>query len=109
MPNFAAIGINPISVASVVINTGRNLTRGPSATASRKDRPSARSRLMNSTIRMLSETEMPTTNSIPINDMTLIGVPVIYRINKTPVNPGGTASKIRTGSRNERNCATKIR
>jgi len=109
VPSLAAIGISPISVAKVVIITGRNLTRGPSATASRNDRPSARSRLMNSTMRMLSETEMPTTNNIPIIDMTVMGVPVRYKTSRTPVNPGGTASRIRNGSRNERNCATRIK
>ena len=64
---------------------------------------------MNSTIRMLSETEMPTISSMPINDITLIGVPVRYRISSTPVSPGGTASRIRNGSTKDRNWATRIR
>ena len=39
-----------------------------------QSQPSARSRLMNSTIRMLSETEIPTTSSMPMSAITLIGV-----------------------------------
>ena len=105
----AAIGINPNSVASDVINTGRKRTRQANETASRSGRPSARSRLVNSTMRMLLETTMPTIITTPINDMTLSVVPVANRMISTPVKPVGTASKINSGSRNDLNCATRIK
>ena len=52
---------------------------------------------------------MPTIMTTPINDITLSVVPVAKRINKTPVSPVGTASKISSGSRNDSNWATRIR
>ena len=64
---------------------------------------------MNSTIRMLFDTTMPTIISTPISDCTFSVVPVSYSATSTPVSPVGTASRISSGSMNERNCATRIR
>ena len=108
-PSASAIGISPISVASDVINTGRNRTRHASDTASRNGRPSSRNRCVNSTIKMLFYATMPIIITTPINDITLIVVPVTNSSSKTPVNPVGTASKMSSGSRNDLNCATRIR
>ena len=52
---------------------------------------------------------MPTIISTPISDCTLSVVPVMNSATRTPVRPVGTASRIRNGSRNDRNCATRIR
>ena len=60
-------------------------------------------------MRMLLETTMPTIITTPISDMTLSVVPVAKRMINTPVNPVGTASKISNGSRNDLNCATRIK
>ena len=51
---------------------------------------------------------MPTIMTTPINDCTFSVVPLKYSVSRTPVSPGGTASKMRSGSRNERNEATRI-
>ena len=53
---------------------------------------------MNSTIRMLFDTTMPTIITTPISDCTLSVVPVRYSASSTPVRPGGTASRISSGS-----------
>src|SRR5262249_44716373 len=58
---------------------------------------------VNSTIRMLLETAMPVNMTTPISDMTFSVVPVIHRVRITPVTPGGTASRIRSGSITLRN------
>jgi hypothetical protein len=52
---------------------------------------------------------MPTIITTPISDMTLSGVPVNKESAARRSAPVGTASRIRNGSRNERNCATKIK
>ena len=109
VPSFSAIGNNPISVASEVISTGRNRIRQAWDTACRSGRPSARSRLVKSTIRMLFDTTMPTIITTPIKDMMFMVVPVANRMSSTPVTPVGTASRIRNGSTNDLSCATRIR
>ena len=52
---------------------------------------------------------MPTIITTPINDITFNVVPVSHRISNTPVSPVGMASRIRNGSRNDLNCATRIK
>ena len=52
---------------------------------------------------------MPTIISTPISDCTLSVVPVTNSATSTPVRPVGTASRISSGSVNDRNCATRIR
>ena len=83
-------------VASEVIRTGRRRTRQASATASRTAIPSSDQPGVNSTIRMLLETAMPTSITTPIRDMTLRVVPA-QRVRMTPARPGGTAMRIRNG------------
>ncbi len=77
-----------LSVASEVISTGRSRTRQASDTASRNGRPSSRSRLVNSTIRMLLETTMPTIITTPISDMTFSVVPVSQQDEQHSGQPG---------------------
>src|SRR5208282_4702116 len=109
VPSFMAIGSNPTTVAKEVTRMGRNWLRHARETASRNGRLSSRSRLVNSTMRMLLDTTIPTTITTPINDITLRVVPVTNSISNTPVNPVGTASKINSGSVNDLNCATRIK
>ena len=52
---------------------------------------------------------MPIIIITPISDMMLMVVWVISRNRITPVNPGGTASRMMKGSLNEANCAIRIR
>ena len=103
------MGMSPIRVASEVINTGRNRTRQARDTASRRGRPSARNRRVNSTMRMLLDTTIPTIITTPISDITLRVVPLVNNISSTPVRPVGTASKMSSGSAKDLNCATRIR
>jgi hypothetical protein len=58
---------------------------------------------------MLLDTTMPTIITIPISDMMLSVVPVAHSVSNTPVNPVGTASRIRKGSTKDLNCATRIK
>ena len=70
--------------------------------------PSRRKCRVNSTIRILFDTTMPTIITTPISDMTFSVVPVSNSVSNTPVKPVGTASRMINGSRNEANCATSI-
>ena len=103
------MGSNPMIVASDVISTGRSRTRHAIATASRTAMPSLRRWRVNSTIRMLFETAMPTSITTPISDITFSVVSVSHSVRITPASPGGTAIRIRNGSTNDWNCATRIR
>ena len=71
--------------------------------------PSSRKWRVNSTIRMLFETAMPTSMTTPISDITFSVVPHSSSVRMTPAMPGGTANRMMKGSTNERNCATRIR
>ena len=103
------MGNRPKIVASEVISTGRKRTRQAIATASRTAMPPSRNCLVNSTMRMLFDTTMPTIITTPISDITFSVVPVARRNSSTPVNPGGIASKMMNGSFHDANCATRIR
>ena len=109
VPSFSAIGIRPMIVASDVISTGRSRTRQAVATASRTASPSSISRCVNSTMRMLFDTTMPTIITTPISDCTFSVVPVRVQREQHAGQSGGTASRMMNGSMNDRNCATRIR
>ena len=71
----SAIGINPSTVARVVIRIGRNRIEQASEIALRMGMPLARSVPTNSTIRMLFDTAMPAIMITPISDITFSVVP----------------------------------
>ncbi len=52
---------------------------------------------------------MPAIMTTPMSDMTLSVVSVKASTSSTPTMPGGTASRMRSGSTNDLNCATRIR
>ena len=80
------------------------------ATASRTLMPSVTRRCVNSTIRMLFETTIPTIITTPISDCTFSVVPdSVQRQRARRSDPGGTASRMMNGSTNDRNCATRIK
>src|SRR5881394_1244007 len=78
-------------------------------TAWRSGFPSWQSRRVNSTIRMLLETTMPTIITMPISDITFSVVPDAKSSSNTPIRPVGTANRIRKGSRKDSNWATRMR
>ena len=108
-PSFRAIGNRPMMVASEVISTGRNRTRQATATASRTAIPSLRRCRVNSTMRMLLETAMPTSMMTPISDITFSVVSLSQSVRITPVIPGGTAIRMMNGSTKDWNWATSTR
>ncbi len=70
VPNFIAMGIMPMIVASEVIRMGRRRTRHAVITASAGDIPCVSRLCAKSTIRMLLESAMPTSISTPMSDIT---------------------------------------
>jgi hypothetical protein len=58
---------------------------------------------------MLLETTIPASMTIPISDMMFSVVSVVAKTTSTPAIPGGMANKIRSGMRNDLNCATRIK
>ena len=60
-------------------------------------------------MRMLFDIAIPASITTPIRDITFKVVPVRRRTRITPVIPGGSASKMIKGSRNDLNCATRIK
>ena len=85
-------------VASDVIRMGRRRMRHEFTTASSSGMPSASKRCVNSTMRMLLDTTIPTIIKTPMSDCTLSVVPVMKSATSTPASPVGTASRIKMGS-----------
>ena len=102
-PNFKAMGIIPMIVASEVIRIGRNRTRHAVMMASVTGNPCSSSLCAKSTIRMLLESAIHTSISTPISDMTFSVVWVKGKMINTPTKPMGIASMISTGSTKDRN------
>ena len=90
-------------MAREVMSTGRSRTRHANATASRTIEPRSRSVRVNSTIRILLETAIPVSITTPMSDITFNVVPVNHNVTSTPVRPGGTARRIKSGSMKLRN------
>ena len=63
-------------------------------------------RLAKSTSKMLFDTTIPIIMSVPIIDSTLTEVFVKYKVNTVPIHPKGTATRMISGSMNDRNKAT---
>ena len=88
-------------VASDVMRIGRNRMRQEFTTASNNDMPSSSRRCVNSTMRMLFDTTMPTIISTPISDCTFSVVLVTKSATKHAGEPGrhGEQNQDRVGER----------
>ena len=108
-PPASTSGTAPTTVAIEVIRIGRRRTADDSTIASWMLRPSSRSWLANSTIRMPFFAASPTSITMPIWLNRLSVPPVSHRPISAPSTPSGTVSMITNGWMKLSNCAASTR
>ncbi len=108
-PPASTNGTAPMMVAMEVIRIGRRRTVDASTMAWCTLRPSSRSWLANSTIRMPFFAARPTSMTMPIWLNRLSVPPLTYRPMKAPSTPSGTVSMITSGWMKLSNCAASTR
>ncbi len=105
-PMPSASGKSPPIAASVVMTIGRKRVLPATTSASSTLAPSARRRFATSMSKMPFFTTTPTKSNRPMNDETLMCVPVTNSPSATPISASGMAVRITSGNRNDRNVAS---
>ncbi len=108
-PSPIAIGRMPKTVANDVIRMGRNRIAAASVTAPVTVRPSARSWLANSTIRIAFLVTRPISMIRPMREKMLSDCPNTHSETTAPNTASGTESRMVNGSTKLSNCAASTR